>query len=230
MILRRTQTKGEAHLEQSEDVGSLSGISGIGGAFFGREMMPSNSGSGPSHSSSWTEDSFEIRVLQEPFSEPELEGTSAPSSIPGGAGDGAGPSHVGSAVIPNESLEASMRNRIVRLEEDFSPYLLDKAKGGYWSLIKHELHNASSQREYNIIIEFENRDLLIRERKHECLRLFNQVLAQHPTLTDLAPYNPQEVFDDFLGDWRGELDKLAEKPVGQRAPWARSARRGKGPS
>ena len=129
----------------------------------------------------------------EPFSETEMEG--ARSSIPRVAGDEAG--HQGS-VVPNASLESSMRNRIVRLEQDKSPYLLDKGKGEYWAHIKEELNHASSQRKYNQLLDFENRDLQIRELKHSCFSLFNHVLSQHPPLVDQAPYNPQEAFDDFL--------------------------------
>lgn len=187
-------------------------LSGILSTFFlfyvsGGERIPSNSGSGPSRSTSWTEDSFEIGVLMEPFSETEMEGTSARSSIPRVAGDEAGPSHQGS-VVQNASLESSMRNRIVRLEQDNSHYLLDKAKGEYWAHIKEELNHASSQRDYNRVLEFENRDLQIRERKHECLCLFNDVLSHHPTLSDQAPYHPQEAFDDFLDQHRDRLDRL----------------------
>jgi hypothetical protein len=152
---------------------------------FNGEIGPSNDGSGPS---STPESSFEIRVLMEPFSDTE-EGTSARHSIPR-VGE-AGPSHQGS-VVKNASLEASMRNRIVRLELDNSPYLLDKAKGEYWALVKQELDHASSQREYNLLLEFESRDLQIRERKLECLNLFNLVLSQNPPLADQAPYNPKE--------------------------------------
>ena len=177
------------------------------------EIIPS---SGPSHSTSWTEDSFEIGVLMEPFSDTEMGGTSARSSIPRVAGDEAGPSHQGS-VVENASLESSMRNRIARLEQDNSPYLLDKAKGEYWAHIKQELDHASSQREYSQLLECENRDLLIRERKHESFRLFNRVLAQTPALADQAPYNPQEVFDDFLDERREALDRQAKKPVGEKA-------------
>lgn len=149
------------------------------------EIIP---GSDPSRSTSWREDSFEIEVLMEPFSETEMEGTSG-------------------SVVRNESLESSMRNRIVRLEQDNSPYLLDKAKGEYWTQIKQELDHIHSQDEYNRRIEFENRDLQIRERKQECLRLFNHILAQHPPLEDLAPYNPQEALNDFLDEHRQEVDK-----------------------
>lgn len=177
--------------------------------------MNSNSGSDSSRSTSWTEDSFEMRVLTEPFSETEMESTSARSSIPRVAGDEAGPSHQGS-VVQNKSLESSMRNRIVRLEQNNSPYLLDKARGGYWSLIKQELDHASSQKEYNVLLEVENGDLQIREGKHECLRLYNHVLSQHPPLADQAPYNPQEVFDDFLNQYRNQLDKQRALHVGER--------------
>ncbi|KAJ1406739.1 hypothetical protein SESBI_24851 [Sesbania bispinosa] len=143
-----------------------------------------------------------------------MEGTSARSSIPRVAGDEAGPSHQGrdeaghpGSVVPNASLESSMRNRIVRLEQDNSPYLLDKGKGEYWAHIKQELNHASSERKYNLLLDFENRDLQIRELKHECFSLFNHVLSQHPPLVDQAPYNPQEAFDDFLDQHRGRLDQ-----------------------
>lgn len=183
------------------------------GAFSG-EIGPSNSGSGPSRST--PEDSFEIRVLMEPFSETENEGTSARYSIPRVAGDEAGPSHQGS-VVQNASLEASLRNRVLRLEQDNSPYLLDKAKGEYWAHIKQELDHASSQREYSGLLEFENRDLQIRERKQECLRLFNLVLSQHPPLAEEAPYNPKEAFMDFLDQRRDLLDQQQhELPVWKR--------------
>jgi len=181
----------------------------------GGEIIPSNSGSGgPSHSNSWTEDSFSIGVLMEPFPETEMEGTSVRSSV---ARDEAGPSHQGrdeagpsheGTVVQNASLESSMRNRIVRLEQDNSPYLLDKARGAYWSDIKKELDHAPSQGEYNRLVSFENRDLLLRELKHEALRLFQRVLEQNPPLADQAPYNPQEVFKDFLDEHGDQLDRL----------------------
>ena len=122
---------------------------------------------------------------------------------------GEGPSHQGS-VVRNESLESSMRFRIVRLELDNSPYLLDKARGDYWAQIRHELDHVSSQRDSNSLLEFENRDLRIREQKQECFRLFNRVLSEHPYLAGQAPYKPNEVFDDFLDEL---LDKQAKEPV-----------------
>ncbi|GJS59856.1 hypothetical protein Tco_0654640 [Tanacetum coccineum] len=107
----------------------------------------------PSHSPSWKEDSFEINVLLE---ESETEGTSARSS--GAARDEAGPPRQD---YINQSFEASMRNRILRLEQDDSPYLLGKAKGTYWSDIRLMLEHALSQNEYNRLLEFENALLII---------------------------------------------------------------------
>lgn len=94
---------------------------------------------------------------------------------------------------------------------------MDQRPASYWEGVKGELDGAPSQQEYNFLLEFENRDLLIRERKHECFRLFNQVLAKNPALADQAPYNPQEVFEDFLDERRKELDRQAEEPVGEKA-------------
>ncbi|KAI3670761.1 hypothetical protein L2E82_53730 [Cichorium intybus] len=171
----------------------------------GGEITPSNSGS------SRTEDSFGIQVLMEPFSETEMGGTSGRSSIP--RVDEAGPP----PLVHDFSLESSMRNRIVRLEQGESPYLLDKAKGAYWADIKLELDHAPSQREYNRLLEFENRDLHIREKKTESFRLFQAVLERNPTLADQAPYNPQEAFNDFLDQHRDRLDhRELEVDVGER--------------
>jgi hypothetical protein len=155
----------------------------------------------------------------EPFSETEMEGTSVHSSV---ARDEAGPSHQGrdeagpsheGRIFRNASLESSMRNRIVRLEQENSPYLLDKAKGAYWSDIKRELGHAPSQREYDRLVTFENRDLLLREQKHEALRLFQGILEQNPPLADQAPYNPQEVFKDFLDEYGDQLDRVGRIPT-----------------
>ena len=174
------------------------------------KMLPGNSesASGNSEWNSWV--NWDQWVEKPRSSSPStFEVTAGPS----GQVAPAGPSHQN-----NTSLEASMRNRIIRLEQDNSPYLLDKAKGEYWAMIKQELDHTSSQSEYNWLLKIENRDLQIRERKHECFRLFNRVLAQHPPLADQAPYNPQEAFDDFLNKQREELDKEADFPVGDRAP------------
>jgi hypothetical protein len=127
-----------------------------------------------------SEDSFDIRVLMEPF--PDTE-TSSPSSIPRGAGDEAGASHQ-TRKVENESWESSMRNRILRLERDNSPYLLDKAKGEYWADIKAGLSHASSLKEYNLLMEVENGDLEIREKKHHCFLRFKEVLAKNPDLAE----------------------------------------------
>ena len=146
------------------------------------------------------------------------EGTSTHPSSHRVGGDDAGLSRKeGSGIKINASFESSMRNRIARLEQDNSTYLLDKAKGEYWAHIKDELDHTSSQGEYNIILELENRDLRIRELKHSCSSCFQQVLLRHPTLADQAPYHPpQEVLDDYLDERREALDRLAAEPVGQR--------------
>ncbi|KAD4982044.1 hypothetical protein E3N88_18715 [Mikania micrantha] len=76
------------------------------------------------------------------------------------------------------------------------------------SEIKRALDHAPSQGEYNRLVSFENRDLQLRELKHEALRLFQEVLAQNPPLADQAPYNPQEAFQDFLSEHGDQLDRL----------------------
>lgn len=178
----------------------------------------SNPGGGSSHmgggsrDSGWTD--FDLDVLAEPSSETEVEGTSVNSSIPREVGDEAGPSHQGS-VVSNSSLEASLRHRLQRLEHDNSPFLLGKEKGEYWRELKLALDQATSQSEYNCLLDFESRDLQIREKRHDCLSLFQEVLSRHPSLAEEAPYNPKEVFMDFLDLRRDRLDRL-ELPVWER--------------
>lgn len=89
-------------------------------------------------------------------------------------------------------------------------FLLDKGKGEYWSHVKNELDKAPSQREYNRLLDFENRDLQIREGKDRCHVLFRQILAQHPDLSKDAPYAPTELFMDFFDENRAELDTHGE--------------------
>lgn len=145
---------------------------------YGTMMMASSGDSGSSNSTSWTgKTSFEERVLLEPW-----------------------------PVTQNMGLESSMQNRIAFLENQGSIFLLDKAKGVYWAEIKEELHNSSSQGEYNRLLDFENRDLQIREQRHQAYSIFCNLLAQHPALEKNAAYNPEEAFVDFLTAKRDELD------------------------
>lgn len=143
-------------------------------------MMASSGDSGSSNSSSWTgKSSFEERVLLEPW-----------------------------PVTHNSGLESSMHNRISFLEAQKSIFLLDKEKGVFWTEIKGELDNCSSQKEYNRLLDFESRDLQIREQKHFAYCRFQNILAQHPALAANAVYNPEEAFVDFLNEKRDELDLL----------------------
>ncbi|KAH0649011.1 hypothetical protein KY290_035491 [Solanum tuberosum] len=109
----------------------------------------------------------------------------------------------------NESMEASMLNRIRKLERQNSLFLLSKAKGEYWSEVKTTLHNCGSQKEYYRLLCFENRDLQIRERKHECFFLFQEILSRNRALRGDAA-NPTEDFMDFFSGKREVLDKNPE--------------------
>ncbi|GER47693.1 cytochrome c oxidase subunit 2 [Striga asiatica] len=125
-----------------------------------------------------TEDSFEVGVLLEPW-----------------------------PVNHNVGLESSMINQIRAMENANSPFLLDKEKRVYWSEIKEALDNCSSQKDYNRFVEFANRDHQIRERKQDTYGIFEEMLAQNPTLAENAAYNPHECFIDFLNEMREELDE-----------------------
>lgn len=91
-----------------------------------------------------------------------------------------------------------MQSRIKSLERDQTLFLIDQEKGQYWSEVKKTLDQAPSQKEYTRFLEFENRDLQIRERKHECYSLFQRVLARYPALAENAASNPNESCIDFF--------------------------------
>lgn len=169
-----------------------------GEADLSKAMLPGESSSGtrlalPSSSSSWTEDSLELRVLEEPFPD---------NNEPGN--EGLHP------VKPNRSLETSLHQRLKAFGNEESPFLMGKKNAEYFSEVQQSLRAASDQTEYNRILDFENRDLQIRELKHSCFSIFQQVLSQQPTLAEKAAYNPQEAFIDFFNEKRGELDTHLE--------------------
>lgn len=131
----------------------------------------------PSPNRSSSGDEFGLRVLSEPW-----------------------------PITPDLGLESSIVNRIRILEAANSPFLLGKDKGQYWGEIKDCLSNCSSQKEYLRLLDFENRDLLIRERKHSCYEVFREVLLRNPYLEERAAYSPHEAFCDFLNERREALD------------------------
>lgn len=111
-----------------------------------------------------------------------------------------------SIIRPNMSFELSIRNRILNLENDNTIFLLYMERGGYWNFVRETLNQAPTQHEYNILLECENLDLQIRERKHLCFSLFKQILLEHPALAENAAYNPKEAFVDFFDERRNELN------------------------
>lgn len=112
-----------------------------------------------------------------------------------------------SSIKPNDSLEASMRARILKLERANSYFLLDKRNGEYWNEIRMALRNCSSQKEYTRLLDFEHRDLRIRETQFECFTLFQGVLSQHPALRKDAAYDPTESFMDFFSEKRDTMNQ-----------------------
>lgn len=128
------------------------------------------------------------------------------SSIPRVARDEAGPLHQ-AAIVHNSSFESSIRSRIRRLGDDSRIFLLDKETGEYWKEVKATLDQAPTQEEYRRLLEFENRDLQIRELKHSCFSQFRQVLSEQPALKENAAYDPEEALIDFFDEKRDGLDK-----------------------
>lgn len=146
----------------------------------GGQALPLPAPSDPSSSSPYREDPFEIGVLME------------------------------EDIIHNSSFESSLRGRIIRLEEEQTLFLLGKERGQYWADIKSSLDEAPSQKEYNQILDFESRDLQIRERKHSVYALYQELMENHPGLAQRAPYNAGEALIDFFDEKRDELDTHLE--------------------
>lgn len=77
------------------------------------------------------------------------------------------PDQAGPSFVSNTSLEASLKGRINRLQSAASPFLPQDKNGEFWEDVRASREQASDQREYNQFLEFENRDLQIREQKDE---------------------------------------------------------------
>ncbi|KAL0533103.1 hypothetical protein IC582_030564 [Cucumis melo] len=135
-----------------------------------------------------SEDSFALQVLSEPW-----------------------------PVTPNTAEETSLFNRIRRLEEDDSIFLLGKAPGLFWTdCIQSQLYSYSTQEEYDFYLEFSKRDLEIRELKNSSYSLFSLFLNFDPHLSEEAPYNPRECFLDFLEEWNHEMSRIPGLTVEER--------------
>lgn len=101
------------------------------------------------------------------------------------------------------------------LETQNSIFLLDKPKGQYWSEIKENLNKAPSQREYNSLLDFENRDLLIREKKKECYYIVHHMLTQQPKLIENSPFEtPESAIIYFFEETRTEIEEEDTKRLG----------------
>ncbi|KAL7087192.1 hypothetical protein ACP275_13G053100 [Erythranthe tilingii] len=108
-----------------------------------------------------------------------------------------------------------MQNRIRGLENANSIFLLDKERGQYWSEIKTELEKCSSQREYNELLQFENRDLEIRETKTKCYTLVREIVLKEPLLMENKKYEtPESAIELFCEETRTDLEKEDAERLG----------------
>ena len=104
--------------------------------------------------SSSSESSFELQVLLEPW--PDEPGQ----------------------VQRNLSQESSLRQRVLAFGNgnEESPFLMGKTSFAFFQEVEENLKSAATQKEYNRILDLENRDLQIRERKRECFLIFDGLL------------------------------------------------------
>lgn len=89
---------------------------------------------------------------------------------------------------------------------------MGKKANDFFLEIQQSLGSASTQQEYNRILDFENRDLLIREIKRECWFLFRETQERHPDLLPGSLENANEAVLSFLESQREELEAELTDP------------------
>ena len=95
---------------------------------------------------------------------------------------------------------------IINLENNGGLFLLGtETPGEYWKDVKDSLNGAIFRPYYNGLLDFENLDLLIRERKWNCYHHFKSILSLHPSLAEKASPNPEDSFLDFFREKQKEL-------------------------
>ncbi|CAN4117943.1 unnamed protein product [Withania somnifera] len=78
-----------------------------------------------------------------------------------------------------------------------SAYVIGELMAGNNPYVKTTLHNCGSQKEYYRLLYFENRDLQIRERKHSCFFLFQEILSRNRALRGMLPILPRTLWISF---------------------------------
>ena len=123
---------------------------------------------------------------------------------------------IGENIVRNQSQETSLRQRLNSFGKEESPFLLGQSKYDYWNEIQSTLGAASTQVDYNHLLDFENLDLEIRELKNQCFSLLKAELEQHSDLLSRCiERNPEEGILSFLDDQREELEAELKAPDGR---------------
>lgn len=152
--------------------------------------------SGAASSPPWREDSFEMGVLLEPWPD-------EPVQIP---------------IQRNLSYETSLRQRVLAFGNgnEESPWLMGQTPLAFLQEVENTLKDAPNQKEYNRLLEFEARDLLIREMKRSVSELFTTILSENPILAERAASNPHDSLREFFDEKRTELDTHGEWTILQK--------------
>jgi len=105
----------------------------------------------------------------------------------------------------NRSLENSLLNRILRMEDGQSSLLLKEE--GNWKEVKDTLHSASTQGEYNALLDCESLDLQKRELRESCTKILKDLVQRHPhMLENCVESSPEEAILSFLEKRREEFE------------------------
>ncbi|KAK1548085.1 hypothetical protein Q3G72_027992 [Acer saccharum] len=132
--------------------------------------------------SSSSENSFDLQTLLEPWPD---ENPRVP-------------------ITRNVSQESSFQQRIRTFgnADEESPFLMGKNPIDFLKGVKENLSKASTQEEYNGILDFENTDLQVREIRKDCFFLFLRTLGSPP----LENSNSKEAILSFLESEREALE------------------------
>ena len=109
----------------------------------------------------------------------------------------------------NNSFEASLFNRIKALQNKNSIFI--QWDGNYLDDVKNNLQSQVTQKEYNLKLEFESRELQLRELRDQAASLLKIELSRHQQILE---ENTGTHINDSLFDFFDDLTQKIEKSFG----------------
>ena len=79
-------------------------------------------------------------------------------------------------IVQNHSAKSSLRQRLNAFNDN-EFLLMGKTKGNYWGEVDASLRKTSTQAEYVITLDFEQRDMVCHELLNDCINILKEELA-----------------------------------------------------